>query len=234
MALTREHVADLRRELALHVADVDELVVILSEVLATPHHGPVQAVRRQVAELLDDIRLSERVVDELDPPEVVVVKHLQQELGERVEVRPDAGQQRVVVLLRRAEVSGHGAGRQHRQVPVADLAGDGRRGVVAARPEEDVHAAAQVEVEGGVDRLRDVALRVGVPHDETPPAELESAGVEGRERHADGRPHALDGEPPRRHPGQQHCDVHVARRRSLRGRWRRRHVVHERHQKEQR
>ena len=166
----------------------------------------MQAVGHQVAVLIDDVLPAVRVVDELHAPPAVVVEHVDHELRQRVEVGADARQQRVHAVLGDAEVAGHRAGRQHRQVPVADLARDRRRRVVAARPEEDVHAMVHVEDEGAVGRLGDVALRVGGAHDDAPAGQQASA-VDRLERQPDGRHDALQREAAVVVARQHHGDV---------------------------
>jgi len=80
-----------------------------------------------------------RVVDDHDTFPAEVVESVNEEKRQRVDVGADSRQHRVLDDPVDGVVASHGGRRQHRQVPVASLAGDRSCCVVTARTEEHVH-----------------------------------------------------------------------------------------------
>jgi len=83
--------------------------------------------------------VSLRVVDKHDSFPVEVVKNVDDEQSQRVEVCAHARQHRELVQTIDGVIASHCRRRQHGCVPVTRLTGDRCRRVVAARPEKRIH-----------------------------------------------------------------------------------------------
>src|SRR6218665_1005094 len=113
----------------------------------------METVSRQVAVLLHDVILSIKLVDEFRSRPTMTFQELQQEIRQRVKVGPYARKQVVHASLLLAKVGAQGTGRDHREVPVANLSANWSSGIVTTRAEEDVDVVQLVEIERLVYRL---------------------------------------------------------------------------------
>ena len=161
-----------------------------------------QSLARQMAESTDDLPASVAFIQYLHLGPRVVVHEANEGLGERLQVgRPSPGQQGIDGLTTGKEVERHRPDRHHRHVPEADLAGDGRRRVVAHRPEEDARAALDEEVDRLVHASRLRALRVLVVDVEMA-GRQQAVGMHPLDGHGCRRAYLLDGKEPGRVLGQ--------------------------------
>ena len=129
------------------------------------NHVPHDGAHGEVTEAVDDVAVPVRVIHHLQAPPAEATHAVEDVLGEGVEGAADTRQRRelgVGRVLVLAEVVGHPARGDDRDVPVGSVAGDGREAVVAHGTEEDVNLTPTVVVEGGDGGGDCVAAGVGV------------------------------------------------------------------------